>query len=222
MIILGIILAYLIGSIPIAVWVGKLFHGIDVRDYGSKNAGATNAFRVLGKKTGFPVLILDILKGFAVIQIAFYTSQYIPGTEHFIRYQLLLGLAAVAGHVFPVFANFRGGKGIATLLGILITIVPDAAVYCLGVFLIVFLSTRFVSLASIIAGISLPVIVVIVFKEQSQSLALFSIFISILILITHQKNIERLLRKQESRIFRYKLRRRSSRVSEESANNELE
>src|SRR3954471_9295792 len=109
----AVILAYLFGSIPTAVWLGQAFYGIDVREYGSGNAGATNTFRVLGKKAGIPVLIIDILKGFAAVSIAGY-SAYTPHTASYVNYQLVLGVAALIGHIFPIFAAFRGGKGIAT------------------------------------------------------------------------------------------------------------
>src|SRR5574337_685732 len=105
-----LIIAYLTGSIPSAVWIGKLFYGVDVREYGSGNAGATNTFRVLGKRAGIPVLLIDILKGIAAVQIP-YLTELVPGTVHFINMQLVLGVAALFGHIFPLFAAFKGGKG---------------------------------------------------------------------------------------------------------------
>jgi len=114
-----LILAYLCGSIPTAVWIGQAFYGVDVREYGSGNAGATNTFRVLGKKAGIPVMLLDILKGFTATNLAFLIPIVGPHSTY-ISYQLALGIAAVMGHLFPVFAGFRGGKGVATLFGMVL------------------------------------------------------------------------------------------------------
>ena len=102
-------IAYLLGSLPSAVWVGKAFWNIDVREYGSGNAGATNTFRVLGPKAGIPVLILDIAKGWLAVQLATYFGDYMPATQQFINFKLVLGVGALLGHIFPVFAGFRGG-----------------------------------------------------------------------------------------------------------------
>lgn len=190
--------AYLVGSIPTAVWIGKYFYKIDVREYGSGNAGATNVFRVLGKKAGIPVLLIDILKGFVAVSIA-YSSDYIVGSKQFINLQLVLGIASLVGHIFPIFASFRGGKGIASLLGIILAILPFAAFISMGIFIAVFLISSYVSLGSMSAAISFPIIVILVFKTTSPSLIIFSILIAIMVLITHQKNIERLLRREESK-----------------------
>jgi len=145
--------AYLLGSIPTSVWIGKSFYGIDVREFGSGNAGATNTFRVLGKKAGIPVLIIDILKGTAAVALA-YLSGFEQQSDEFINLQLGLGIAALIGHIFPVFAGFRGGKGVATILGIVVCIVPVSCSLVLVVFLIVLFSTRMVSLASMLGGFS--------------------------------------------------------------------
>jgi glycerol-3-phosphate acyltransferase PlsY len=108
---LALAIAYLLGSIPSAVWIGKAMCGIDVREYGSGNAGATNTFRVLGKKAGIPVLIVDIAKGYFALQLAQIIGNYLPGTQQYVNFKLALGIAALLGHIFPVFAGFRGGKG---------------------------------------------------------------------------------------------------------------
>jgi glycerol-3-phosphate acyltransferase PlsY len=196
--IIALIIAYLVGSIPSAVWIGKLFYGIDVREYGSGNAGATNTFRVLGKKAGVPVLLIDILKGFAAVQLP-YLTEFIPGSVQFVNLQLVLGVAALFGHIFPLFAAFKGGKGIATLLGIILAVHPYAALVSIGVFLVVFLISNYVSLGSITAAITFPIVVITVFKTQIPSLVIFSMVIAVLVLITHQKNIERLLKREESK-----------------------
>ena len=189
---------YTLGSVPTAVWIGKFFYKIDVREYGSGNAGATNAFRVLGKKAGIPVLMIDILKGFAAVSLA-YLSNYTKGSNQFINIQIVLGIASLVGHIFPVFASFRGGKGIATLLGIILAVHPYAALISMGVFIIVLLISSYVSLSSMIAAILFPMIVIFIFKTTVSSLVIFSILIAIMVLITHQKNIERLLRREESK-----------------------
>ncbi len=209
--IIFLLIAYLLGSIPSAVWIGKYFYKIDVREYGSGNAGATNVFRVLGKKAGIPVLMIDMLKGFAGVSVAYFSS-YAKGSNQLTDLQLVLGIAALVGHIFPLFAQFRGGKGIATLLGIILAIHLYAGLISMGVFIIVLLSFSYVSLASIIASVLFPLIVFIinkVFKQSSveatlipvltKPLIIFSILIPIMVLITHQKNIERLLRREESK-----------------------
>lgn len=197
-----LLFAYLLGSLPSAVWIGKLFYGIDVRDYGSGNAGATNTFRVLGRTAGLPVLILDILKGFLAVKLALLTGKYPPLSQQFTNLELALGLASLIGHIFPVFAGFRGGKGVATLLGILCAAHPGAALICLGVFAITFLFTHYVSLSSIMAALTFPLTIMFVYHNTMPGLNIFSMFVFAVVLITHQKNIERLIKGQENKIRR--------------------
>lgn len=195
----GLFLAYLVGAIPTAVWVGKIFYGKDVREYGSGNAGATNTFRVLGKKAGIPVLLFDVLKGSIAVMAA---NLFLPDQAdeiYKINYQLILGISALIGHIFPVYAGFRGGKGIATLLGITLAIHPQAAGICILIFLIVFLTFKYVSLGAIISSVSFPLLVILVYKSETPSLVVFSVFIAIMVLLTHQKNIERLIRRNENK-----------------------
>lgn len=199
MIVILLLIAYLLGSIPTSVWIGKTFYGIDVREFGSGNAGATNTFRVLGKKAGIPVLIIDILKGTAAVALA-WLGAFAPGSGEFINLQLGLGIAALIGHIFPVFAGFRGGKGVATILGIVICIVPAACSLALVVFLTVLFSTRIVSLSSMLAGISFPFILNLVLGNTNPVLSTFSIVVATLLVITHRKNIKRLLKNQESKV----------------------
>jgi glycerol-3-phosphate acyltransferase PlsY len=194
--ILLFVAAYLLGSIPTAVWVGKHFYNIDVRDHGSGNAGATNVFRVLGKKAGIPVLLIDVIKGFLAVSLARF-SQFHFGTTQFINLQLVLGVSSLIGHIFPVFASFKGGKGIATLLGIIIAVYPYAAFISILVFLVVFLISGFVSLGSMTAAVAFPIIVIYILKISTPSLVIFSILIAIMVLLTHKKNIGRLLRNEE-------------------------
>jgi acyl phosphate:glycerol-3-phosphate acyltransferase len=196
--ILLLLLAYLIGSIPSAVWIGKYFYKIDVREYGSGNAGATNTFRVLGKKPGIVVLTIDVLKGFAAVMLAHF-SMYTKGSTPFINLELVLGIASLVGHIFPLFASFRGGKGIATLLGIVLAVHPTAAGVAIGIFLFILLTTSYVSLGSMCAAVCFPFIVVFIFHCNTPSLIIFSVLIAVMVLITHQKNIERLVRKEESK-----------------------
>ncbi len=188
--------AYLLGSIPTAVWVGKRFYNIDVRNHGSGNAGATNVFRVLGKKAGIPVLLIDVIKGFLAVSLARF-SQYTFASTQFINLELILGVFSLVGHIFPVFASFKGGKGIATLLGIIIAVYPYAAFISILIFLVIFLISGYVSLGSMTAAVAFPIIVVYVLKIYAPSLVIFSVLIAIMVLLTHKKNIGRLLRNEE-------------------------
>ena len=198
--ILGLILAYLIGSFPSAVWVGRTFYDIDVREYGSGNAGATNTFRVLGKGAGIPVLIMDIAKGFIAVKIGYFVGDYDPKLpDLFIDYELALSVCGLLGHIFPVYVGFRGGKGVATMLGILFAIHPQAALICAGVFLLSLFISGYVSLSSILSGLTFPV-VIMVFYSTNSSINIFSLAVTILILVTHQRNLERLIRGEESRV----------------------
>lgn len=196
----SILLAYLIGSIPTAVWVGRVFYDIDIREHGSGNAGATNTFRVLGKKAGIPVLIFDVFKGWLSVKIAFFTINILLLSNHqLVNFQLALGVAALIGHIFPIYVGFKGGKGVATLLGLVIAIAPEAALYALIIFVITLLVTKYVSLSSMIGGFSFPILIIVVLHTTTISLVIFSMVIAILLLFTHQKNIERLLSNEESK-----------------------
>ena len=200
-IILFVLLAYLTGAFPSAVWVGKTFYNTDVREYGSGNAGATNTFRVLGKGAGIPVLFMDIFKGWlSVSYVNFISNAVALSPELFFENQLAFGIAAVIGHLFPVYTGFRGGKGIATMLGLLIGLQPLAALFSFVVFVVVFLISKYVSLASVIASFAFPIFVILISATTNDSLNLFAIFVPILSLITHQKNIERLIRGEETKI----------------------
>lgn len=198
------VIAYLLGSIPSAVWIGKIFYGKDVREFGSKNAGATNTFRVLGVKAGIPVLLIDAFKGFAACNLVIFLEGVIPETREYVNYQLVFGVAAVIGHIFPVFAGFKGGKGVATLTGIVLAIATFPTLIAIGIFVITLLISRYVSLSSILAGISFPILVIFIFKTQISSLVIFSILVSILLVLTHHKNIERLIHKQENKANLFK------------------
>lgn len=198
--IIAILVAYLIGSVPSSIWVGKWFFGIDVRDFGSKNAGATNTFRTIGKRAGFPVLFFDIFKGWASVFFISKFSEYIPGTNAYINLQLFIGVAAVLGHIFPIYERFKGGKGVATLLGIVLAINFPAAAVCFIIFLIVYLISHYVSLGAIISASSFPIVTIFIFKTESTSLIYFSIALALLVVIRHRKNIERLLNNEEGKM----------------------
>lgn len=191
--------AYLIGSIPSSVWIGKRFYGVDVREHGSGNAGFSNTVRVLGWRAGLPVFLIDVLKGYLAVSLAHFAASLMPGSVAFINLQLLLGAAGVLGHIFPIYVGFKGGKGVATLLGLLLAIQPQVTLICLAIFVVVFFTTRYVSLSSMAAGIAFPILNILVFHTTAVSLIIFSMIVSILLLLTHQKNIERLLNKEESR-----------------------
>ena len=197
---LFVLLAYLTGAFPSAGWVGKTFYKIAVREFGSGNAGATNTFRVLGKKAGIPVLIMDIFKGWLCVNYILFLTNIPESAEAVFETQLAFGIAAVIGHLFPVYTGFRGGKGIATLLGLLIGLHAVAALYSILVFVVVFLISKYVSLGSILASIAFPVLVILILGSTNVSLNLFAFFVPILSLITHQKNIERLLRGEETKV----------------------
>lgn len=203
----ALLLAYLFGSIPTAVWIGQAFYGIDVREYGSGNAGATNTFRVLGKKAGLAVMFLDIFKGYTATNLAYLIGLSVTGPQNsvqFVNYQLALGITAVMGHLFPVFAGFRGGKGIATLFGMILAVQSEAAMLCVLTFVVVLLISKYVSLSSILAGFSFPLSVIFIFQSPIRSVVLYGMSICVLILVTHQKNIERLLKGKESKVNLFK------------------
>ena len=203
----ALIVAYLYGSIPTAVWIGQAFYGIDVREYGSGNAGATNTFRVLGKKAGIPVMLIDIFKGWTATNLAFFIGLSVTGPEHsiqYVNYQLALGIVAVMGHLFPIFAGFRGGKGIATLFGMILAVHLPAALLCVLVFVIVLLLTKYVSLSSISAGFTFTLSVIFIYQVSVKAIVIYGMCICILILVTHQKNIERLLKGKESKVYLFK------------------
>lgn len=208
-------LAYLLGSVPSSVWIGRYFYGVDVREYGSGNAGFTNTVRTIGWKAGIPVFIIDGFKGWLAVKLAAIFVFQVPGTSEFINYQLILGAAAVVGHIFPIYVGFKGGKGVATLLGIILAIDPVSTLICMGIFMLTFLLTRYVSLSSLIAGLSYPILMIYVFHTTMPSLIFFSMIITILLFLTHQKNIERLLRREESRA---KLNRRKKHKEPEDDN----
>lgn len=206
-----ILVAYLIGSIPTALIISKKFFDIDIREYGSGNMGATNTFRVLGSKYGTIVMVCDILKGMIAVALYNLLPYYLTNELDRTNLMIGLGLAATLGHIYPVWANFRGGKGVATLFGMILAIQPVVAANCVGVFLIVLFLTRYVSLSSILAGIALPICVLWIYNEKEVFYRVFAVAIAGLIVLTHQKNLGRILKGNESRvpILKHRDRRKS-------------
>ncbi len=194
-----LVLAYLIGSVPTAVWVSRIVFGIDIREHGSGNAGATNAFRILGKKAGSGVMLVDMMKGFLAVKLALF-SPFLVNSEPFVNLQIFLGLSAVVGHIFPIWADFRGGKGIATLFGMILSIQPIVAVSLVAVFLLMLMLTRYVSLSSITASIAFPLLILFIFNAHELSYRLFAIATAFLVVLTHHKNISRLLTGNENKV----------------------
>lgn len=205
-----ILFAYLIGSIPTAVWVSRYYFDIDIRDYGSGNSGATNTFRVLGPRWGTLVMVIDVLKGLAAVKLALLLPFYLDHDIAYTNLQIGLGMAAVLGHIFPIWADFKGGKGVATLFGLVIGISPWTALCCSGIFMLVLYLTRFVSLSSIMASIAFPIFILIIFNVDNHAYRVFAIVVALLVILTHQKNISRLLRGSEGKvpILKYRDRRR--------------
>ncbi|HMJ48411.1 MAG TPA: glycerol-3-phosphate 1-O-acyltransferase PlsY [Ferruginibacter sp.] len=211
-----ICIAYLIGSIPTALLISKKFFGVDIRDYGSGNMGATNTFRVLGSRYGVMVMAIDILKGMVAVGLYTLLPFYVRNEFERTNFMIGLGLAAVIGHVFPIFANFKGGKGVATLFGMMLAMQPLVAVCCVGVFLFVLYLTRYVSLSAILGAMMLPICVLWLWNESEILYRVFTLLIAFLVILTHQKNIGRILRGVESRIpiLKHRDRRKARRRGE--------
>ncbi len=194
-----ILAAYLIGSIPTSIWIGKIFFHLDIRKHGSGNAGAANSIRILGWKAGIPVLLFDIFKGWLAVMLAHYSQLLPEPSESFMTYQLFLGTAAALGHIFPVYAHFRGGKGVATFLGVALAIAPYPTLLSIGVFILVLFLSNYVSLSSMSAGVMFPISVIFIFRTTYVSLIIFSILIALLLIYTHRTNIKRILHGEESK-----------------------
>jgi glycerol-3-phosphate acyltransferase PlsY len=192
---LFLLLAYLLGAVPTSLWVGKAFYGVDLRTRGSGNLGATNTFRNLGWKAATPVMAFDVFKGW--FPAAWFGS--LSGAGSF-GWTLAFGAAAILGHVFSVFAGFRGGKGVATSGGVFIALSPWGVLACLGVFATTVRLTRYVSLGSILAALTLPVVVALTPHRGGPALLWFTVALSAFVIWAHRTNIRRLLRGEESRI----------------------
>lgn len=187
-----LVFAYLMGSIPTAVLYGRLVHGVDIRKHGSGNAGATNSLRVLGKKAGITVLIIDMLKGIIPILVCRYFFSDDPETL------IIIGFASVIGHLLPVFAGFKGGKGVATSFGVILALYPLAALVCLIVFILLVYLTKYVSLSSMAGSLSFLVFSLIALPEL-RFFQLMCLVLFLLLVFTHRENIKRLLKGTENR-----------------------
>ena len=200
---LSVILAYLLGSIPSAVWIGKRFHNIDIREHGSGNAGTTNTIRVLGWATGIPVLLIDILKGWLAAMLPVFFHLAPPDSALLINLQLMTGIIAIIGHVFPLLAGFRGGKGVATVFGVFLALKTLLTLCSMGVFLVVLFSTGIVSISSMTAGISFPVFLFLFFDTPSILFKIFAVLVGIALLVTHKTNIGRIWRGEETKLIKF-------------------
>ncbi len=205
---LSIIIAYLLGSIPTAIWVSKSFYNIDIREHGSKNAGATNTFRVLGKSAGSFVFAVDVIKGTLAVLLVYLFADN-SNSETFAVYQILAGVSAVVGHVLPLYAGFKGGKGVATSFGVLLAIAPLSATICLFIFLLVWFAFNYVSLGSITAAFFFPLIQYFVYPNQAIAIFIFSIAMSVLVIFAHKKNIGRLKAGVETKTYPFRRREAS-------------
>lgn len=203
--------AYLLGSIPTAVWYGQGFFGIDIRQHGSGNAGATNVFRVLGKRAGTIVMLVDVMKGYTATILAplLWYVGVITNAE-ILTFKIVFGFIAIIGHLYPVFARFKGGKGVASLLGMVLAIHPEMALVCIGIFLLVVTTSQYVSLGSMLAALAFPVLLLLRIFGQKESplLIVFGFIVFLMVVLTHQKNIGRLWRGQENRTVLIRLRRK--------------
>lgn len=184
-----ILIAYLLGSIPNALWIGLLFCKIDIREYGSGNVGSTNAARVLGYKYGLLTLVLDVLKSMIPVYFALSYNNDI--------FLIAVAAAAIFGHSYSIFLKFKGGKSVATALGAMVIIFPKAIPILLIVFLLVFFITKYVSLASILAAFSLPIVVFFIYHNNIYNI--FCIIIALLVIYRHKSNINNLLNGKEAK-----------------------
>jgi acyl phosphate:glycerol-3-phosphate acyltransferase len=196
-------MAYLLGSIPCGYIAGRLA-GIDVREHGSGNIGATNVLRVLGKPWGFAVFFADALKGLVAVRLAFIMVAGRPEAQAYAdSYAILAAAACVVGHSFPVWLKFKGGKGVATSAGALFGVEPIAAFSIFLVWVVVFLITRYVSVASILAATALPIVVAMLSKTHGPVVFYFSLAMTVLVVWRHRSNMSRLLNGTEQRFTRH-------------------
>ncbi|MGB8342659.1 MAG: glycerol-3-phosphate 1-O-acyltransferase PlsY [Chthoniobacterales bacterium] len=201
---LAVITGYLLGSCPNGLLVSRA-QGIDIRRHGSGNIGATNVLRVIGKKWGYVVFALDALKGLLAVELAFWIANIFHGTPRHELVGIAAGVACILGHTFPVWLRFRGGKGVATSAGVLLGLMPIAVVSVFLVWLLLFKTTRYVSVASIGGAVSLPLLVMLYLRFNmltGASLLPFSVLIAGVVVWRHRSNIQRLLHGQEERFNR--------------------
>lgn len=200
--ILLVVLAYMIGSIPTSVWISRAFYKLDLREHGSGNAGATNTIRILGWKAGVPVLLFDVFKGWLAVYMIYFFFPDTSSPSEMIWIKIALATAAVLGHIFPVYIGFKGGKGVATLLGVGIALYPVAVWIVVGIFVLVLLISGIVSLASITASASFPLIVILFDFTDHLPLIILSIMVGVFVPLTHTGNIRRLIKGEEKPFIR--------------------
>src|SRR5215475_2898053 len=204
MVILAVLLvcSYLLGSIPFGYLAGRLA-GADIRRAGSGNVGATNVVRVLGKRYGYPVLVLDVLKGFAAVKISMLLAPGRPPEWNSPEiFGILAAISSVLGHLYPPWLKFKGGKGVATSAGALLALAPVATLIGVAIWVIVFWLTRYVSLASVIAAVVLPIVILVLSWHQNKPLVYSSACVAAVVVWRHRSNLSRLIRGTESRFTR--------------------
>ena len=204
---MGLAVSYLIGSMTPSIWIGRIFYNVDVRTKGSKNAGTTNTIRVLGPKAGIIVFIIDVLKGCLALYLSnLFVAAFLDDTPLEI-FNIISAACVVLGHVFPIYEGFKGGKGVATMLGVLIYLYSEIFWILLLIFIIVFIIWRYISLGSITAAICFPITYYIYSvywaKDMDPILFIFAIVVAIFIVITHRNNIKRLAKGEEKK-FKFK------------------
>lgn len=195
--IIALLLAYLIGSVPTSIWIGRSFYKLDIREHGSGNAGATNTIRVLGWKAGVPVLLFDVFKGWLAVWLGTLLVRSSLQPDQLVYFRIAIGAMAVIGHVFPAYVGFRGGKGVATLLGVGFALYPISAWVAFGIFLVTLVVTGYVSVSSIMAGVTFPFVDIFVFHQPNTGLIILAILVGLFIPFIHKKNIRRLLKGEE-------------------------
>lgn len=198
-IVIALIIAYLLGSVPTSVWIGQWFFDLDIRTKGSGNAGATNTIRVLGLKAGLPVLLFDVFKAWLAVHVSTWLTNPAFSTNQEVIYWIILGGLAVLGHVYPVFAGFRGGKGVATLVGVVIALYPASFLVILIFFTLVMFFTRIVSVSSISSSIIFPFVAIFMFDEKRLPLVILAVAIALFVPYTHRENIKRLINGTEKK-----------------------
>ena len=197
------ILSYLLGSIPTALWYGETYHQVDIREHGSGNAGATNTFRVLGRKAGSIVLFVDAFKGFLATGLAAVLFYFrLVDWQTCVTLKILFGFLAVMGHLLPIFCDFKGGKGVATTLGMVLALHPQAALVSILIFLLVFAISKYVSLGSMVASLAFPIMLSLgLFDQELPIIIYFGSFLAFLVVFTHRKNILRIFQGTENRMY---------------------
>ncbi|MBR6034040.1 MAG: glycerol-3-phosphate 1-O-acyltransferase PlsY [Clostridia bacterium] len=196
------ILAYMLGSISFSVIFGKKFAGIDVREHGSKNAGSTNTLRTAGKKAAICTLICDILKGVVAVLIGFIVGNFFENVDKALLVQIA-GICVVLGHVFPIFFKFKGGKGVATSLGVLLIMNWQIGLICLAFAVVIMALTRMVSVGSVLAAILFPILTVFIHQNYivpGGSYIVFGIILAALVIFLHRSNIQRILEGKENKL----------------------